>query len=43
MTYFDAPLRLRASLHRPRHPDRWRWITFVLGLCLGWVLHTYLG
>jgi hypothetical protein len=43
MTYLDAPLRLRSSLNRPRHQEWWRWITFVLGLCLGWILHTHLG
>ncbi len=43
MTYLDAPLRLRTSCNSPRHPDLWRWIAFVLGLCLGWILHTHLG
>ncbi len=43
MSYLDAPLRLRSSFNRPRHQEWWRWITFVLGLCLGWILHTHLG
>ncbi|MCB1278337.1 hypothetical protein [Prosthecobacter sp.] len=44
MTSLDTPLRLRATpTRRPPHPDWWRWLTFVLGFSLGWILHMQIG
>lgn len=43
MSYLDEPLRLRSSSNRQRPTDLWRLIFMLLGFCLGWILHTYLG
>ena len=43
MSYLDEPLRLRSSSNRMRPTDLWRLLFMLLGFCLGWVLHTYLG